>query len=80
LLAAVGTLLNETSALEHGNVLLHGGEAHLVPRSKIGHRVSDLARMSRRVPSAKARNSWLSASSQGVFAGLTVRALKTALD
>ena len=38
LLAAVCTLLNETRALEHGDVLLHGGEAHLVPRSKIGHR------------------------------------------
>jgi hypothetical protein len=38
LLAAVCTLLNETRALEHGDVLLRGGEAHLVPRSKIGHR------------------------------------------
>src|SRR5688572_16622114 len=38
LLAAVCTLLNEARAPEHGDVLLHGGEAHLVPRSKIGHR------------------------------------------
>jgi hypothetical protein len=37
LLAAVCTLLNETRALEHGDVLLHGGEAHLVTRSKSGH-------------------------------------------
>src|SRR5262249_24580577 len=38
LLAAVRTLLNKTRALEHGDMLLHGGEAHLVPRSKSGHR------------------------------------------
>lgn len=38
MLAAAGALLNETRALEHGDVLLHGGEAHLVARSKIGHR------------------------------------------
>jgi hypothetical protein len=37
LLAAVCTLLNETRALEHGHVLLDGGEAHLVPRGQIGH-------------------------------------------
>ena len=38
LFAAVRTLLNETRALEHRDVLLHGGEAHVVARSEIGHR------------------------------------------
>ena len=68
LFAAVGALLNETRALEHGQtVLLHGGEADLVARSKFGHRRRFRERprqkMSRRVPSAKARKSWLSDSS-----------------
>src|SRR5262245_47325501 len=38
LLAAAGTLLNETRALEHGDVLLHGGETHLVLCGQSGHR------------------------------------------
>jgi hypothetical protein len=38
LLAAICTLLDETRALEHGDVLLYGSEAHLVLRSKSGHR------------------------------------------
>ena len=35
LLAAVCTLLNETRALEHGDVFLHGGEAHRVARCSV---------------------------------------------
>jgi len=38
LLAAVCTLLNETRALEHADVFLHGREAHFVSRSKVGYR------------------------------------------
>ena len=51
LLAAVCTLLNETRALEHGDVFLHGGEAHLVSRSKTGHRRRFRERPRQDVPS-----------------------------
>jgi hypothetical protein len=60
-LAAVGALSNETGALEYRDVFLHGGKAHVVPRGQIGDDgvpFSERARMSRRVPSASARNNW----------------------
>ena len=38
LLASVCALPNETRALEDGDVLLYGREAHRVPRSETGHR------------------------------------------
>ena len=57
LLSPLPLLGHESGPFEHGDVLLHGGEAHRVALRQRGHGVlpsTARATMSRRVPSARA--------------------------